>query len=64
MNKSFAKIQHYFMDANPYKDVNSIAKLVTNHLHLTENHKDIVLLNKPPGFVLSSCLFIYFCCCI
>ncbi len=49
---SFARnnIQNYLFQANPCKNVDSISKLVSDYLYETDN-KDIVVFNKPPGFV-------------
>ncbi|CAF0787290.1 unnamed protein product [Brachionus calyciflorus] len=43
---------HYLIRANPFKTIDSIADFIDKNLYLTSN-KDIALLNKPPGFVLS-----------
>lgn len=48
------RIQHYLLEANPFKTVDSLSKLIENNLYLTDN-KDIVIVNKPPGFILASC---------
>ncbi len=43
-------IQNYLFQANQYKSVDSLSKLISDHLYETTN-KDIVVFNKPPGFV-------------
>jgi hypothetical protein len=54
--KAVHSIKHYFLYANPYKTVDSVGKLLTDHL-LPTNNPDIVFINKPPGFQLSSISF-------
>ncbi len=44
------QIGNYLAEANPFKTVASISKLVNEHLFETSN-KDVVIFNKPPGFV-------------
>jgi hypothetical protein len=43
-------INNYLAEANPYKTVESISKLISDHIYETQN-KDIVVFNKPPGFI-------------
>jgi len=49
------KINNYLTEANPYKTVESISKLISDHIYETSN-KDLVILNKPPGFMYLSIL--------
>lgn len=44
---------HYLFRANSFKTVDSLSELINQNLHLTKD-KNIALLNKPPGFILSS----------
>lgn len=50
---------HYLARANPYKTIDSLSEFINNNLHLTSN-KNVALINKPPGFVLSSKIKINF----
>jgi hypothetical protein len=45
------KIFHYFQQSNQFKTVESLSHLIENNLFTTKN-KDIVLINKPPNFIL------------
>ena len=49
-----AKVNHYFLNANPYKTVDSVKKLLSENLHPVSDLADLVILNKPPGLALSS----------
>lgn len=51
------RIQHYLLESNPYKKIDSFSKLIENNLFQTQN-KDIAIINKPPGLVLSSRIFL------
>lgn len=44
---------HYLIRANPFKTVDSLSQLINQNLHLTKD-ENIALINKPPGFILSS----------
>jgi hypothetical protein len=41
---------HYLKNANPFRTLDSLSNFMVDNLQLTEN-KDVVVLNKPPGFV-------------
>ena len=45
------KIIHYFQQSNQFKTVESLSHLIENNLFTTKN-QDIVLINKPPNFIL------------
>lgn len=47
--RNIKKISHYFQDVNPYTTIDSLVKLIDENLYET-SHKDIAVLNKPPGF--------------
>lgn len=50
--KNFLKKDlHYFLNANPYKTIESLNKLLDQNLTLCKNG-NYAILNKPPGFVL------------
>ncbi len=51
--KTVKTIKHYFLDSNPYKTVDSVNTLLEERLFKT-NNPEVVILNKPPGFQLSS----------
>ena len=53
MQKQSKIFHNYLLEADPFKDINSIARLIDENLFETGN-KDILVINKPPGFVLSS----------
>ena len=44
---------HYLIRANPFKTIESLSELINKNLFLT-NDKNVAILNKPPGFILSS----------
>ena len=50
--KKAGKIKHYLLESNPFKTIDSISKLIDDHLYLTDN-KDLAILNKPPGLILA-----------
>lgn len=58
MQKQSQVIKNYLLLANNFKDANSLTKFIDENLHET-SMKDIVIVNKPPGFVLSSILFFF-----
>lgn len=53
MQKQSKIFNNYLLEVDQFKDVNSIARLIDENLFETSN-KDILVINKPPGFVLSS----------
>lgn len=57
MQKQSQVIKNYLLLANNFKDANSLTKFIDENLHET-SMKDIVIVNKPPGFVLSSIFFL------
>ena len=46
-----SKFSHYFYQSNPFKTIESLSLFVENNLFKTQN-KDIIVLNKPPNFIL------------
>ena len=53
------KIIHYFQQSNQFKTVESLSHLIENNL-FTTNNKDIVLINKPPNFILKGWATLFF----
>ncbi len=51
--KTVNTIKHYFLDANPYRTADSVINLLEERLFKTDN-PEVLVLNKPPGFQLSS----------
>lgn len=51
-------INTYLAEANPYKTIESISKLISEHVYESSN-KDIVIFNKPPGFMYLGKLIIF-----
>jgi hypothetical protein len=49
--KKINQTNHYFYQSNPFKTIDSLSSLISDHVIQTDN-KDLALLNKPPGFVL------------
>ena len=51
------KLKHYLLEANPYRTVDSLGDLIATHLRLLPKHKELAILNKPPGFNLIGTYF-------